>query len=154
MRAITLPVVGPLDAKWEDLRVYLKRSFSTATRCANWMMTTLYVRDLRREPEDKKLKKMPRQYLYPEAKKLFPELATQTLSTLEQQIQRIYRAQRYEILWMGSRSLATFRYPFPVPLPWQMCEVEKTEGGLWLLSVRLGDLRWKLKLRGGHMMHR
>ena len=83
-RSLVLPIAGPVDATWPELRVALREAWGETTRAANWMLTELYARDIRRGAQDKKLGKMPKVYLYPEARKLFPLLASQTLSSLDQ----------------------------------------------------------------------
>src|SRR5688500_19891050 len=51
LRAIALPVSGPADATWEELRAALHTAFAETTRCANWLATQFYARDRHREPE-------------------------------------------------------------------------------------------------------
>src|ERR1700741_4230594 len=68
LRAIALPVSGPVDATWAELREALHTAFAETTRCANWLVTELYARDARREPGDARLRAMPRVYLYPDAR--------------------------------------------------------------------------------------
>lgn len=149
LRAHTIPVAGPVDAEWTDLRAALRQSFGDVTSAANWMLSALYARDVRRQPGETKLGKMPRVYLYPEVRAQWPQLASQTVADLEQRVKRTYASQRYELLWLGRRTLATLRYPQPIPLPAQMIDVTRTEGGSWQVSLRLGDRRWTLRLRTG-----
>jgi hypothetical protein len=152
LRAVTLPVVGPEGATWAELRATLRAAWADATACANWMTTELYARDVRREPEDTTLRAMPRVYLYPEARALWPALSPQTVASLELQVRRVYRAQRYELLWTRARSLATHRYPVPLPIPAQAWSLHEQDGR-YVVSCRLGDRRWRLRLRGGPHMH-
>jgi hypothetical protein len=149
LRAHLCPIAGPVDADWPALRAAMRASFAASTACANWMVSELYARDVRREPDDVKLRPMPKIYLYPEARRRWPELASQSVADLEQRVKRTYQAQRYELLWLGARTLASFRYPQPVPLPAQMIAIERTEGGAWHLSLRLTDRRWTVRLRTG-----
>lgn len=154
IRSIVLPIAGPVDATWAELREALRASWAESTRCANWMLTELYARDVRRQPSEKKLGKMPRVYLYPEARTQFPSLASQTVASLEREVSRKYRARRYELLWLQSVSLPVMRYPVGLPLPSQMWRLEHDDGGTWLFSARIGDRRWRLRLRGGpHFYH-
>ena len=153
LRAVTLPVVGPVGATWPELREALTNAWAETTQCANWMATELYVRDVRREADDERLRPMPRTYLYPEARVLFSTLPAMTLSALENQVTRTYRAQRYELIWTRARSLATHRYPVPLPVAskgWSLHE----EQGRWHVACRIGNRRWMLRLRGGpHMRY-
>lgn len=152
-RSLVLPIAGPVDATWPELRVALREAWGETTRAANWMLTELYARDSRRGPQDKKLGKMPKVYLYPEARKLFPLLASQTLSSLDREVTRKYRARRYEVLWTRAASLPTMRYPVGIPLHSQMWRLERDAGGAYLFSARLGSSedgrRYTLRLRGG-----
>lgn len=147
-RSIVLPVVGPTDATWPELRDALRESWGEATRCANWMVTELYARDVRRTPETAKLPKMPRIYLYPEARRQFPELASQTVASLEREISRKYRALRYKLLWTQEISLPNMRYPVGLPLPSQMWRLEHEKDGAWLFSARIGQRRFTLRRAG------
>src|SRR5262245_8806619 len=113
VRAVTFPVVSPVSATWKDLRAALFAAWNATTQTSNWMMRECYARDVRRTAELTKLPKMPRLYLYPEARILFPELPSQTVAALERAVQRKYRALRFKILWTSAVSLPTFRYPTP-----------------------------------------
>jgi hypothetical protein len=153
LRAVALPVSGPVDATWAELREALHTAFAETTRCANWLVTELYARDAKREPADARLRAMPRVYLYPEARLLFPALASQTLASLERQVLARYRAARLDLVWRHAASLPTWRYPTPLPLPARMWTLER-HAQRWCLSVRLGDRRWLLRLRHGPGMER
>jgi hypothetical protein len=152
-RAVALPVSGPADATWPELRAALHTTFGETTRCANWLVTQFYARDRQREPHDARLPAMPRVYLYPEARRLFPSLASQTLASLEQQVLARYRAARLALVWRHAVSLPTYRYPTPLPLPARMWTLECRDQR-WHLSVRIGDRRWSLRLRQGPGMRR
>jgi hypothetical protein len=93
---------------------------------------------------------MPTIYLYPEARAQFPAISPINLTMLLQQIARTYRAQRYELLWAGTRSLATYRYPVPAPVHGQAITLEDPEPGTgWpIVRVRLGARWWTLRLVG------
>jgi hypothetical protein len=149
LRAHSIPIAGPVEDTWETFRPALRQAFGDVTACANWMLMACYARDVRRELGATKLGKMPKLYLYPEARAQWPTLASQTVADLEQRVKRTYAAQRYELLWLQRRTLATLRYPQPIPLPAQMISVERTDGGAWHVSLRLADRRWTLRLRTG-----
>lgn len=156
LRAVTLPVVSPLDCKWEDLDGALKLMWRETTRASNWMMTQCYTRDIRREPDVAKMPPMPRIYLYPEARVLFPSLPPQTVASLEQAIQRRYRKLRYEIIWTCGRSLPSFRYPTPFPVhnqSWHADERPELKG-VPIVSIRIAESRYALRLKGGAQMRR
>jgi hypothetical protein len=148
-RAATIPIAGPDEGTWAELTAALRAQFVETTRAANWIVRELYVRDVRRTPADVKLGPMPRVYLYPEARVLFPSIAPINLTALITAIERTYRRQRYELIWTGARQLATYRYPTPIPVNEQAWSIDRSEAGLWRVRVRLGDRWWTLRLRGG-----
>ena len=116
-------------------------------------MTQFYDRDRQLEPRDAQLPAMGRIYLYPEARRLFPALASQTLASLERQVLARYRAARLALVWRHAVSLSTYRYPVPLPLPARMWSLARHDER-WHLSVRIGDRRWSLRLRQGPGMVR
>ena len=122
------------------------------TAATNWMMTELYVRDVRRGSEEK-MPSMPRVYLYPEARVRFPGLPSQTLASLETTVQRKYRAMRYQVVWTAAASLPTYRYPAAFPVPNQVWHAT-IEAGQAIVSVRIGDTRYRLRLKGGPQLRR
>jgi hypothetical protein len=117
------------------------------------MVSELYARDLRRQPGDDRLAPMPHIYLYPEARALFPRLPAQAVAALAQDVLRRYRATRYAVLWTRAASLASYRYPVSLTLPGQAWSLHE-EDGHWIVSVRLSESRWRLRLRGGAPMRR
>lgn len=153
VRSIVVPIVGPEDATWQELREALRTSFAETTRCANWMLTELYLKDVKRTPEMATLSPMPKTYLYPEARAQFPNLAPTSVSSLEREVTRKYRARRYETVWLQSASLPVMHYPVGLPIPsqrWRLLNKDQT----WFFSCRIGDRRFLLRLRGGHHFYR
>jgi hypothetical protein len=142
-----MPVVEPVAEAWSDLRDALKEAWVQTTAAANWMMTELYARDIRRNG-DEKMPPMKRAYLYPEARLRFPGLAPQSVVSLENSVQSAYRAARYEVLWTCSASLPTYRYPRPLPVHNQSWEATIAEERP-VVRVRLGNRWWLLRLKGG-----
>jgi CBS domain containing-hemolysin-like protein len=51
LRALILPVAKPEGASWAEFRERLRPLWIETTRCANWMVSELYARDVRRGPE-------------------------------------------------------------------------------------------------------
>jgi len=153
LRAVIVPVVSPQNGSWAGLRNELRILWSETTRCANWLVSELYSRDVRREADHQSLPAMPHVYLYPEARALFPRLPSQAVSSLAQDVLRRYRSTRYEVLWTRARSLASYRYPVALTLPRQAWSLHE-EQGQWIVAVRLSDSRWRLRLRGGAAMRR
>ena len=153
VRAIIIPVAGPEEAAWEDLRETLRLVWADTTRCANWMMTQLYIRDVRHSAERRDLDRMPRIYLYPEARALFPDLPSQSIAALAQRVLSLYRRQRRDLLWSGKSSLPVYRYPAAFSTPAQGWTIHE-QAGRWYVALRIGDRRWTLRLRGGPHMRR
>lgn len=159
LRAVTFPVVGPLDAEWSDLRAALSLAWGDSTRLANWIMRELYARDVRREPGVEKMPKRPRTYLYPETGAVAPHVAAQSRSAMEQAITGKYSAARYKVIWTGEAQLPTFRYPYPYPVSnqgWSAEWLTDDEGGNRrpVVSANFAGRRWRLQLRGGHEFRR
>jgi hypothetical protein len=157
-RSVTVPIAGPVTsgehaATWPTFGAALRETWTQTTAAANWIVTELYTRDIRR-PLDTPAAKLPAMrpvYLYPAARERFPGISPINLTSLLQQVERTYREQRYELLWTGTRSLAVHRYPVPAPLhrtAWRLHPADPGNG--WtVVDVRLGDRWWGLRLRGG-----
>lgn len=159
IRALTFAVASPIvGGDWKFLRAALAEQWSVSTAAANWMTTELYARDVKRDGQEK-CPPMPRVYLYPEARARFPTLPSQSVAALEQTIQRKYRAKRFKVIWTCEESLPNYRYPLPFSIPNQgwSCEwIEridpaqpKNKNRQPVVSARIGDTRWGLRLRGG-----
>src|ERR1035438_1774997 len=147
LRAITMPVSSTLDCSWDELRKALRTMWAQTTAASNWMMTELYARDVRRGSEEK-MPPMARVYLYPESRERFPGLLSATVASLENSVQRKYRAVRYPVVWTAAASLPTHRYPTPFPVPnrgWH-ATIEADQA---IVSVRIGDARYRLRLKRG-----
>jgi hypothetical protein len=130
--------------------------WAQTTGAANWMMTQMYVRDARRRNGEEKSPAPPRVYLYPEARELFPDLPPQTVTSLEQAVQRRYRASRYDLIWRCSKALPTARYPQPYPVNVQSWEYRFDEGGRPIVRLRRGEgvKWWELRLKSGPQFRR
>jgi hypothetical protein len=156
LRAISVPVASPVDCSWEELRKALRAVWAQTTACANRIMTECYARDTRRKPDAEKMPPMPRVYLYPELRLEFPDLASQTVASLEQACQRKYRAMRYQVVWMAAAALPTYRYPTPYPVPAQRwtISIEQERPIVSLALPRGEEKRVRLRLKGGPQFRR
>jgi hypothetical protein len=101
-----------------------------------------------------KLPPMPKVYLYPEARQLFPELPAQTLASMENAIKSKYRSTRYKLLWTNEVSLPNYRYPSPFIVPSRGWASLYGPDNNPLVHFRLAGERWTLRLRGGHQYRR
>ena len=50
LRAVTIPIVGPVDGTWKELREDLRDAWADATALNNWLTTEYYVRDVTQRP--------------------------------------------------------------------------------------------------------
>ena len=153
LRAITLPIVGPVGEPeidtWANLREALKKSWGESTALHNWLMTEMYVRDVKRDGTMTKLPPRPQTYLYPEARIRFPEIPSQTVAATEQAVKGKYNAVRWEILWTGEMALPIYRYPTPFSAPNQGWSITLNDQGQPVVGVRIAGRRWNLRLRNG-----
>jgi len=155
LRAVTIPIVGPVDGTWKELRDDLRDAWADATALSNWLMTEYYVRDVRRSGQVK-LPPQPKTYLYPEATVRFPSIPSNAVTAIDHAILGKYRAARYKLIWTGEVSLPTYRYPAPVVIPSQACRAEYGKDNIPLVHVTLrrGKRRWTLRLRRGREYRR
>jgi hypothetical protein len=153
LRTISVPVAAVEDISWEELRKQLKIVWAETTRISNWMTTELYVRDIRREPGMEKLPPMQHVYLYPEARQKFPSLPPQTVASIEQAMQKNYRAWRYDIIWTARVSLPNHRYPTPFPVHNQSWSAS-IENDRPIVSLGMGEGRVRLRLKNGPQFRR
>jgi len=157
VRAVTLPVWGVIDggdmgSLWESCR----SAWATATAVLNWASTTLYANDIRREPGATKLGKMPAIYLYGLAKSCAAWHHVedkQSGATLLRHAEQVYRADRYEVLWTGAKTLRNYRFPQPYPISSQAVKLIEHDGNVGV-DLRLGGQRWQLRLGCGQRYRR
>jgi hypothetical protein len=153
LRAVTIPIAGPVNGDWPALRKVLTQAWSDTTRLCNWLMTTYYVRDRQRAPEDEKLGTWDVPYLYPEARVLFPNVEPQTLVSAINTVSKKYKASRFDLIWRNAISLPNFRYPTPVPINTQAFKLFHDKER-WVFSFRwLGEWH-ELYVRQGHEFRR
>lgn len=153
LRAVALRIAEPLTGDWPKFRAALKSQWIDMTALANWVTTQCYVRDCRREPAVEKMPKYDAPYLYPEGREKFPNVPSQSLSTAIQSYIAKYKASRYNVIWTSTESLRHYRYPEPFVCHNQSWKLE-FEGDQPVVSVRIGDGRWRLRLKGGPRYHR
>ena len=153
LRAIVIPIASPIDVTWKELNTLLNEMFQLTTQASNWMVTELVRRDLRRTPDQTKIPPMPKVYLYPEARVMFPRIPSQSVASLEQAVQRKYRKKRYDVIWKSSAALPSFRYPQPFPVhnqSWSPAIVEDRPQ----VTFRIADRRVTVRLKGGFRYQR
>jgi hypothetical protein len=169
LRAITMPVSSPLDCSWDDLWQALRLMWRETTDASNWIMTQCYARDVRpvertdgntirhwqrpNEGEKGALAPFPSVYLYPEMRRLFPHLPSQTCASIQQVVRAKYMALRRDVNWRSDKSLPTHRYPVPFPVPSQGWK-PTIEADQAIVSMRIGDARYRLRLKRGPQFRR
>lgn len=149
VRAITFRVAGPVGAEWSDLRDALKTCWGNATAVANWAVRELSRADIVRTPEMEKLPAMPAVYLYPGAREIAPDMDSTSVVSVLQSVERRYRAQRYDVIWLRKAAPPSYRYPTPYPVHNQSWSANLGADKEALISVRLAGQRWTLRLAGG-----
>ena len=153
IRAITIPVAGPVGLDWPELRGMLKDAWSRATRLANLAVQELMMHDCVRGPEMTKLPKMPRVNLYARFK-LDVSGWTQSAASLLVAVEKKYRRTRASRIWQGATTLPNLRYPQPYPVHNARWGASYGPGGEPLVSITLPAGRVTLRLRGGDEFRR
>jgi hypothetical protein len=155
LRAVTIPIVGPLDKElWPELRKSLASGWGSVTSLSNWTLQELFKRDTLRTPDQTKLAKWEPPYLYQEARQRFPEVPSALVPTIQQQVAGKYRTKRYEALWTNSASVPTYRYPQPYPIRAADWKAEYGPDNVPLIRCNIAGTKYTIKLRGGHQFAR
>lgn len=154
LRAITIPVAGPIDGEWNDLRSTLNECWSQSTGIMNWAVTELARSDHPREHCDTKIAPAPRVYLYPGARRVEPDCNPQSVVAILHAVEGKYRKFRLATIWNRTQAHPVYRYPQPYPVHnngWSCAHGPNKEP---CVSVRLGNRRWLLRLRSGPQFRR
>lgn len=122
-------------------------TYTTTTAASNYITTELYAADVRREPGTDKLPPQPKTYLYPRVRERFPDLPSQSVSSLERAVAGKYRAKRYDVLWTCAASLPNHRYPTPAIAPSQGWRAKYGEDNVPLVDATLPGGRFTLRLQ-------
>ncbi len=153
LRAITIPVAGPVGATWDDFRAAMDDGWKRATALANWGVQELMKADVVRTPDMAKLPKMPPLQLYNLLKGSF-EGWSQSAACVLRALENKYRATRYERIWLGRVRLPDTRYPLPFPVHNAAWHARHGADGEALVTVSLPLGKFTLRLRGGHDFRR
>jgi len=170
---------------WPAFREALFASWGQATSLVNWAVTELAKHDVVRTANMEKLppikdvpgggpfrlapdkpqkatagKGSPPVYLYGWAAKKFPDWGlwsgcTQSAQSLLRWAQVVYAKERYELIWLGSRTSARRRYPVPYPVhnaAWSLSWLSDDQK-VPVLSASLGGRKWSLKLNAHNRWH-
>lgn len=154
LRAVSIPVFGPDNGTWEELREELREAWGQSTAIANAVISALWAEDLKgvraaRAAGETKCPKAPNNInLYAIAKQTAPNAISANIATITQAVSKKYKAKRYDIVWTGESSLPSFRYPYPYSISNQRWKLEVDDKGP-VIIVRLPTYRWNLRLRTG-----
>lgn len=143
---------------WREFTQQVCGMLETSTALANWFARKLLALDPLPTPCADDPKQMPPQpsekiYLYPEARRAFPDMQPACIPAMEQAIKNTYKERRFAV-WHGDRSPTLFRYPYPFPFPEPAWDIGITEGGEPFVSLPIRGVRRRLILRGGSEVHR
>ncbi len=151
LRAITLPVLRPVDMEWDAFHAILRELWAATTQASNWMMSELYAGDEKRG-DQKKLGKPRKTYFYPALRRQFPVLPPQTVTSIEKAITAKYNEKRFDVIWLCSASLPTYKYPTPLPIhnqSWSIGMENDSKDSAPVVTVNLGEGR-RVALRLGY----
>lgn len=151
IRAFELPLQHCDKETWPLFRECWRHS----TDLANWAARYLAAHDPGRKPGDKKLRPYKMPYLYGLAPKQFAGWkffagAMQTAGSIIRKVEKKYKQERFEAVWMGRRRTPEFSYPFPWPVhnqSWRDAWID--DSGKPCVSVALPGGAVDLRLRGG-----
>lgn len=163
LRAVEFPVDCVVEGgTWQEFCQDLQERWAAATTLANWAVTELYARDFRRTPDMPKMPEMPEVYLYGDfcrrnsagthTHHLYAHWIGTTVSAQKifSWVERCYKPTRFDLLWIGKRSLASHRYPVPFPVPSTNWSATTGASGEPLVTFTLGNKkRYTLRLRRG-----
>ncbi len=149
-RCLTIPVVGPDGATWDEFREAIRRCWQWSTDVANWATTELAKADTPRVAGMAKLAAPPNPYLYPGIEAIAPGMDSQAKIAVLNTVTRNYNARRFDVLWLRKAALPTYRYPYPYAVDkdgWKA--VLSADDERPSVRVRLDGKTWVLKLAGG-----
>jgi hypothetical protein len=154
VRAVTFPVLAAEGMEWKELNARLTEVWGLATRLANWEVTELAKSDVTRTAKMEKLPKRDRFNLYGRFCKKCPDRklwdgATQSASSILRTVERSYDAERINVIWHGSASLRSYRYPTPYPVHNAAWKPTLGPEGRPAVDVTLPGGRVMLLLRSG-----
>lgn len=153
LRAISLPVSGPIDAEWKDIGPLFKRGWGDATKLGNF-----YLRELAKADKitaDEKLPPYQKIDLYKIGRNVVPEFTPTSVVSVSNSAVALYVKNR-SLIARGQTSLPTFRYPTPIPIPaaaWKPEFLNETDQ-VPVVSLPLYGQRIRLKLRAGNGFRR
>jgi hypothetical protein len=162
-RAVALPVaavvgaVGEEKFGWKEFEALLKPAWQQSTALSNWAVTELRARDVQRRPgETGPMPPMKAVYLYPDAVRQFPGMASQSLNSVLHAVERRWRKQRYFVSWKRDQSLPSYKYPTPYPVHNDGWTSSWGPGPDRVphVSFRLGGKRVTLRLRSNASLKR
>jgi hypothetical protein len=148
LRAVCLPIAR---CDWKVIMPLLRQSWRESMRCANWLLTQFYQRDVIAADRSPKLPPWKAPYLYNDARAMFPDIVPTTIVSLINTVQAKYRSARFD-LWRAASSLPTYRR-LPLPINAQTWELQHEEND-WRFNFRMAGEWRQLTLRSDRQFHR
>lgn len=150
LRAVTLPVVSPLEP-WSEFQEAIDKSWAQSTQATAWAVRQLLAADVVRTPDMEKLPPMPRVYLYGLANEagILQDMPANSRQACFHAAELKYRAKRLDIVWRGIASAPDATYPQPFPVPARDWKITLDESKQPIVSLNIAGKRWHLRLGGG-----
>lgn len=145
-RAVT---VGVQPESWDSFRAVVNPTFAAVRSVANWAYSALYNSEPPRDPTAEKMPKKTSVYLYGLAKErcpFFGLLPASIANAVLRQVESDYSADRYEVNWVGAKSVRNYRYPAPVPIPAQSWSIIKRDKDYIVTLLLAGGGRTEVPL--------
>lgn len=150
-RALTMPVrdvaFGKPSGNWENdptaLKAFwacCKAGWCEGARAACWLATQLAAHEPPRAADGLLPRfEVDQKPINAEGRLLFPLLDSQIYYQIAKNVRASYVKDRLDVFRKNSRSLRTFRSPFPIPLPAAQFPLVLDAAGLPCMQIRLWD---------------
>lgn len=163
IRTLTFPFM-PADGDWESLGPKLRQAWSMSTRLANWCASELALTDQLTLGKTGELSPFPVTGTgaadpYKAFRGFYPDYSlwkgcTGAATCILQRVAKKYSRERLDVILRNSRSLPSFRYPYPWFSRAQETRAYFGKDNVPLLRVSLPGGNALLRLRGGPEMRR
>jgi len=139
--AVTIPVIGTKEA-WK----IIKPQWYETTALSNWVLDNIIKHEKIRTPDQEKLSKKPKIYLYGEARDNYPRFgilpSSASLSVINR-VERDWNTDRYNVMWSYKQSRRVYKYAQPYTI--SDFKIVQDENGI-KISARIGDDNHTLSL--------
>lgn len=165
VKALRVQIIKPINGvSWAEAGEILRDLRYTASKMANYVIQKCYEwenfrRAYREEhgiypaPRDHK----DRTYIYPQMRCVFPDVPTQILNQIRQQAEKIWKANRGDVLAMR-KSIPSFKMDFPIYVHNEGYSLAKTENsyivGVGLAAKGAARTRFEFVVKAGEKSKR